>query len=124
MRFVTRKVHSLLDYPVAFSLLAMPFILGLGATEPAAKWLSVATGAAALLLTLLTDHETGVVRVVPYWLHVAVDRLVGITFLAAPIVLGFSGLDAAYYWMNAVAVLSVTVVLAAPENGTPARAEA
>lgn len=121
MRFVTRKIHSLLDYPVALSLFAMPFILGLGATNPAAKWLSVATGIAAFVLTLLTDHETGVIRVLPYWLHVAVDRLVSVMFLAAPFVLGFSGLDAAYYWVNAAAVLTVTVILAAPESGGPAR---
>lgn len=122
MRFVTRKIHSLIDYPVALSLFAMPFILGLGATNPAAKWLSVATGVAAFVLTLLTDHETGVFRVLPYWLHVAVDRLVGVTFLAAPFVLGFAGLDAAYYWANAAAVLTVTVVLAAPEDRALARA--
>lgn len=121
MRFITRKIHSLLDYPVALSLLAMPFILELGASNPAARWLSVATGVAAFVLTLLTDHETGVIRVLPYWLHVAVDRLVGITFLVAPFVLGFGGLDAAYYWVNAVAVLTVTVVLAAPESRAPAK---
>ncbi len=38
----------------------MPFILGFGASNPSAVWLSVATGVAALVLTLLTDHETGV----------------------------------------------------------------
>lgn len=122
MRFITRKIHSLLDYPVALSLIALPFILGLGASSPPAKWLSVATGVAAFVLTLLTDHETGVIRIVPYWLHVAVDRLVGVTFLAAPFVLGLGGLDAAYYWVNAIAVLTVTVVLAAPESIAAARA--
>lgn len=116
MRFVTRTVHAYLDYPVALSLLGLPFLLGLGTSHPLAKWLAVATGAAALLLTLLTDHETGVVRVIPYWLHVVVDRLVGIVFIAAPFVLGFSGLDALYYWLNGAAVLLVTVVLAAPET--------
>ena len=124
MRIVTRKIHSLLDYPVALSLLTLPFILGVGATNPAAKWLSVATGIAALVLTLLTDHETGMIRVLPFWLHVAVDRLVGVTFLAAPFVLGFDGLDAAYYWANAAAVLIVTVVLAAPERSLLARTTA
>lgn len=124
MRFVTRKIHALLDYPVALSLIAMPFVLGLGATNPAAKWLSVATGFAAFVLTLLTDHETGVIRVLPYRFHVTVDRLVGITFLVAPFVLGLSGLDAVYYWANAIAVLTVTVVLAAPEGNAPTRATA
>ena len=116
MRFVTRYVHAYLDYPVAISLMAMPFVLGLGSSHPLAKWLSVATGVAAFVLTLLTDHELGVFKVIPYWLHVAVDRIVGVTFLAATFALGFTGLDAAYYVANAVAVLTVTWLLAAPEE--------
>ena len=124
MRFVTRKIHSLLDYPVALSLMAMPFILGIGESNPLARWLSVATGVAALVLTLLTDHETGVIRVIPYWMHVVVDRIVGVTFLAAPFVFGFTGLDAGYYWANAVAVLVVTWLLAAPEANTQINAMA
>lgn len=114
IRFVTRQVHAWIDYPVAVSLLVMPFVLGLGADNPLAKWLSVAVGAAAFLLTVLTDHETGLIKIVPYWFHVAVDRLVGVTFLIAPFALGFTGLDAWYYWANAAAVLTATVFLAAP----------
>ena len=122
VRFVTRSVHAGIDYPVAVSLLAMPFVLGVGADYPLARWLSVATGVAAYALTLLTDHEVGVVKVVPYWFHVAVDRLVGVTFAAAPFVFGFTGLDAGYYWANAAAVLTATVLLAAParQDAAPA----
>lgn len=121
MRFVTRKIHAYLDYPVALSLMALPFVLGLGATNPVAKWLAVATGVAAFILTLLTDHELGAFRVLPYWFHVAVDRLVGVTFVAAPLLLGFNGLDAWYYWANGAAVLLVTVVLAAPDSSSAAK---
>ena len=77
------------------------------------------TGVAALILTLLTDHELGVFRVLPYWFHVAVDRIVGVTFVAAPLVFGFSGLDAGYYFANAAAVLLVTFVLNASEPTAP-----
>ena len=122
MRFVTRTVHAYLDYPVALSLLIMPFVLGLGASGPLAKWLAVATGAAALVLTLLTAHELGVFKVIPYRLHVAVDRLVGVVFVAAPFVLGFTGLDAWYYWINGAAVLLVTFVLNAAEGSGEAMA--
>ena len=105
--------------------MAMPFLLNLGSSHPLAKWLSVATGVAALILTLLTDHETGVIKVLPYWFHVAVDRMVGVTFVAAPFVLGFSGLDAGYYWANGAAVLAVTFLLNAPAaKATPAFAMA
>lgn len=117
LRFVTKTMHAYLDYPVAIALMGLPFLLGLGGSTPLALWLSVATGAAAFVLTLLTDHETGVVRVLPYSFHLAVDLLVGIVFLAAPFVLGFSGLDAWYYWANAAAVLTV-VSLHKPEATT------
>jgi len=119
LRFITRTVHAYLDYPVALSLMILPFVLGLGDAAPLAKWLSVATGAAAFILTVLTDHQFGVIRVVPYSLHVAVDRLVGVLFVAAPTLLGFAGLDAAYYWLNGAAVLAVTVLLNAPETIAP-----
>jgi len=107
MRFVTRTMHAYLDYPVALSLMALPFMLGLGMSNPLAKWLAVGTGVAALILTVFTDHELGVIRVLPYWFHLAVDFLVGVVFIAAPIVLGFEGLDALYYWANGAAVLLV-----------------
>ena len=116
IRFVTKTVHAFLDYPVALSLVATPFILGLGASNRLALLLSVITGVAAFILTVFTDHKTGVVRVLPYWLHVAVDRVVGLVFAAAPFVLGFHGIDAWYYWVNGAAVLLVTFVLNAPEG--------
>jgi hypothetical protein len=116
LRFVTKTIHAYLDYPVALSLFALPFLLKLGDSNVWALRLSVATGVAAFILTVFTDHRTGLVKVIPYWMHVWIDRLVGVIFLAAPSVLGFSGIDAWYYWANAAAVLLVTVVLNAPEN--------
>lgn len=116
IRFITRTVHSYLDYPVALSLIALPFVLNLGIDNPVAKWLSVATGVAALILTVLTKHETGVVRVIPYSIHVAVDRLVGLVFIAAPFLLDFTGLDAVYYWGLGATVWVVTFALNAPEQ--------
>lgn len=125
MRFITRTIHVYLDYPVAISLMVLPFLLGLGAGNPLAKWLTVGTGATAFILTLLTNHELGVVKVVPYWLHVAVDRVVGVVFIAAHFALGFTGLDAAYYWANGATVLLVTLLLNAPEPAqVPAAARA
>lgn len=115
MRFVTKTIHAYLDYPVALALIAAPFLLGLGGSNLLALWLSVATGVAALILTLLTDHHLGVVRILPYKLHLTVDGIVGAVFLTAPMVLGFNGLDAAYYWVIGGAV-AVVVGLHKPED--------
>ena len=106
-RFVTKTIHAFLDYPVALSLMVAPFVLGLGSSHPFALWLAVGTGVAAFVLTLLTDHKLGVFRMIPYSVHLAVDALVGVVFLVAPVALGFTGLDALYYWANGAAVLVV-----------------
>lgn len=107
MRFITQRIHAFLDYPVALALIALPFLLGLGSSNPMALYLSVATGVAALTLTLLTDHHLGVFRVILYKIHLIVDFSVAIVFILAPFALSFEELDAAYYWLNGTAVLLV-----------------
>lgn len=106
-RFITKNIHALLDYPVAAAFLILPFALGLGSSHPLALWLGVGTGAAALVLTLFTDHKLGVFRVLPYTFHLLVDALVGVVFLATPFALGFTGLDAWFYWANGLTVAMV-----------------
>ena len=106
-RFVTKDLHAYLDYPVAASLMVFPILLNLGESHPLAMWLSIATGVAARGLTLLTDHRTGVLRIVPYSVHLAVDAVVGVVFLAAPFIFGFTGLDTLYYLANGGAVMTV-----------------
>ncbi|MEM7490986.1 MAG: hypothetical protein AAF390_17860 [Pseudomonadota bacterium] len=112
MRFISKTFHAYLDYPVALALIGLPVLLGLG---PVAAMLSVATGVAALILTALTDHRTGLLRVLPFSLHLAVDGLVGALFVMAPVIFGFHGLDAAYVLTMGVAVLLV-VASHRPEN--------
>lgn len=119
VRFVTRTVHAYLDYPVALALIGLPFVLGLGQSNPMALWLSVVTGVAAFSLTVLTDHHLGIWRVLPYKFHLAVDLLVGVVFMAAPSLFGFTGLDAVFYWLNGAAVVAV-ISLSAPEEGVTA----
>jgi hypothetical protein len=120
-RFVTKTMHAYLDYPVALSLMILPFLLQLGGSNPLATWLAVIAGGAALVLTIFTDHKLGIVRVIPYKAHVAVDFLVGVAFLLAPFLLGFTGLDAWYYWINAIAVI---VVVGLSEPSRDVRADA
>lgn len=114
-RFITKSLHAYLDYPVALGLIAMPFLFELGASAPMAFWLSIVTGGAAFVLTVLTDHQLGVFRVLPYSLHLVVDGLVGIAFVAAPIGLDFAGLDFWYYLVLGLIVLAV-VGLHQPED--------
>src|ERR1700749_16463 len=111
-RFITKSIHAyLIDYPIAVVLIAAPFALELGQSGPYAKWLSGVVGVAALLLAAVTDHPTGIVHIVPYWLHLWVDRAVGAVFVIAPFAFKFVGLDAWYYWVLAAGVILTTSVL-------------
>ena len=107
MKFVTRRMHAFLDYPVAIVLIALPFLLGLGKSNSLALWLSVVSGIAALILTLLTDHHLGVIKVVSYRIHLIIDFMVAIVFILAPFLLSFEGIDAYYYWINGVSIITV-----------------
>jgi hypothetical protein len=122
-RFITKYVHTyLIDYPVAIVLMVAPFLLKLGKSSPVALWLSVVTRVTALLLPALTDHPTGLVRVIRDWLHLWVDRALGVVSITAPFAFHFTGLDAWYYWVLAAAVLLTTSVLNAPEVSAAQRA--
>ena len=76
-------------------------------------------GIAALLLTVLTDHHLGIIRVLPYSLHLAVDGLVGIVFVVAPLAFNFAGIEFWYYMILGLTVLAV-VGLHQPEDSVAA----
>ena len=122
-RFITKSVHTyLIDYPVAIVLMVAPILLKLGKSSPVALWLSVVSRVTALLLPALTDHPAGLVRVIRYWLHLWVDRALGVVSITAPSAFHFTGLDAWYYWVLAAAVLLTTSILNAPEVSAAQRA--
>lgn len=110
MKFVTKRIHAFLDYPVAIALIVLPFVLGLGSSNPLALKLSVTVGVAAFILTLLTDHHLGIFRVIPYKFHLLVDFVVAVVFIIAPFILSFKGIDAYYYWINGIAVITVVTL--------------
>ena len=123
-RFITKKIHAYyIDYPVAASLMGLPFLLGLGSSNPLALWLSFGTGVAALLLPIFTNHDTGIFKLIPYRVHLGVDFAVGVLFLLAPTLFGFTGIDAIYYWVNSVAVFAA-VSLSKPEPASRESARA
>jgi hypothetical protein len=116
IRFLSPRLHGIVDYLAAASLLTLPFILGLGETQPLAKWLAVGTGAAVVVVSLLTDYRYGAIRVLPFWGHLVIDAAAASIFALAPALFGFNGLDAWYYWLNAMAVFAVVGVSAPGER--------
>jgi hypothetical protein len=78
MKFISPKVHGLIDYLVVIFLFGSPTIFGF--TGLVATF-TYALGAVHLLLTILTNYPLGVVRVIPVSLHAAVELLVGVVLI-------------------------------------------
>ena len=73
----------MVDYLAALELLVMPFVLNLGASAPLAKWLAIATGLAVILVSLLTDYKLGLVRIIPFRIHLGIDTAVAKSMIDA-----------------------------------------
>lgn len=89
MQFIPTRVHGIVDYLSGLLLIAAPWLLGF-ADGGAAQWTAVAAGVAVLGLSVLTDYELGLTRVVPMSAHLALDAGLGVLLAASPWLFGFS----------------------------------
>jgi hypothetical protein len=89
MKIIPRKMHGLLDYVVGVVLIAAPWLFGFADDGPA-TYIPVALGAGALVYSILTNYEFGVVRLIPFRVHLLLDVLSGAFLAISPWLFGFS----------------------------------
>ena len=109
-RILTPTAHGVLDYAAAAGLIVLPFVLGIGSGVALARWLSVAAGVGLILYSLATDYALGAARLLSFRAHLALDSAAAVAFLAAPFLFGFTGVDAAYYFVMGAGVLVVVAL--------------
>jgi hypothetical protein len=81
MKFISTKMHGVLDLATAGTLLALPRMLGWGER---ARGLATNAALGALAYGALTRYEFGLLKVLPMRAHLALDALSGATLCAAP----------------------------------------
>ena len=114
-RVIPTQVHGVLDYLTGGTLLLVPKVLGLNGVPASARVLRLA-GGGAILYSLLTDYELGVVRLLPMPAHLAMDAASGAFVASSPWLLGFAK-DGPRYWLPHVLV-GATEILAAATSRT------
>lgn len=88
-RPISRPLHGVADYLYVGAVAAAPSLLGF-TEDKSASTLCKVLGSGTLAYALLTRAEWGLLRVIPFRLHLGVDFLSGLFSLAAPWLLGFS----------------------------------
>lgn len=89
MKPIDSKTHGYIDYIMGIILIALPFILKLD-IESTPSVILLVLGAGALVYSLLTRYELGLVKLIPMNIHLMLDIASGIFLAASPWLLGFS----------------------------------
>jgi SPW repeat len=91
MRFIPTRVHGMLDYSMGALLIIAPWLLGFAAGG-AETWVPVILGAGAIVYSLFTDYELGLVRRIPMGTHLGLDLGSGALLAVSPWLFGFADL--------------------------------
>jgi hypothetical protein len=77
---MSTRLHGVLDYLLGLFLLASPWIFGIPGDSFA--WATaIAGGGGILLISVFTDYELSVARVIPMNAHLVLDLLMGLTLI-------------------------------------------
>ncbi len=84
---ISRPLHGFTDYSYIPLVAALPLLVGFGGT--AALLCRVFSGT-ILLSSIFTRSEWGLLRIMPYKVHLIIDFLVGVLALISPWLFGLS----------------------------------
>ncbi|MDB5295534.1 MAG: hypothetical protein JWO31_1517 [Phycisphaerales bacterium] len=119
---ISRRAHAVAEFTFIPTVAAAPELFGF-ADEKVAATACRALSGAALASSAVTRAEWGLVRVMPYSAHVAVDIASGLMALAAPWLCGFAGNARARNTFLAIGATAVVAgLLSLPAEEMPADA--
>lgn len=111
MRFISARIHGMLDFVVVILFLLGPLVMGLGGS-PAA--ISYTLAVVHLVMTLMTRFPAGRWKTIPFFVHGIVELVVGIVLLILPSFEGYSpGSPARQFYLAMGAVILVVWALTA-----------
>jgi hypothetical protein len=85
MKPITTRTHGIIDYVYGGTLIALPFLMR---WDRRAARLAVGAGLATLGVSMMTNYELGLVRLLPMRAHLAMDAAETSMLMGAPKMLG------------------------------------
>ncbi len=109
MKILSSKTHGILDYATVFFLLASPSLFKM---EAPLSTITYILGAVHLSLTVLTDFEVGLIKVIPFRIHGLIEIVValGLAVLAFWFYNNVNTMGFYYYMALAIVILFVFIL--------------
>ena len=108
MKILSQKIHGIIDFLVVLFLLSSPTLFGFTGLL---AYFTYSLGIVHLLLTLLTDFNSGVIKIIPLPIHGLIELLVGVVLVVLAYTL-FKGneMGKVFYTIFGIAVLVVWLI--------------
>ena len=107
---IPRPIHAVLDYLWSAALFFAPTLVGFADEQGATTYCKAVAGA-TVGASVCTRYELGVIKVMPFNLHLLFDLLGAVLGLAAPWLFGFAKNEKARATVLAFSLLELGVVL-------------
>jgi len=88
--FISTAFYGVLNYIIAFTLIASPWLFGLKDVSSAAFLMPLYIGWLQLIMAIFVDNETGFVKQLPMQIHLALDVAMGFILAVSPWLYTFS----------------------------------
>lgn len=113
---IPRPLHTVLDYLWSMALFLAPELVGF-ADDEAASTVCKARAGGATAMSLLTRYELGLIKVIPFNVHLLLDLLSGLMGLAAPWLFGYAKNEKARNTAIAFSLLELGAVARSKRDG-------
>lgn len=109
-RFISTKVHGVIDYIEGIALILAPWIFGFSEVGGAAVVVPMVLGVGLIIYSIFTKYEMGLVKVLSMPYHLIIDAVAALFLLFSPWIFGFYDPDMLNVWVPHV-VVGVAVLL-------------
>ncbi len=86
---IDTRTHGIIDYVTSALLIVAPYLFGF-ATGGIEQWLPQVLGAITIVMSLLTNYELSVAKLIPLKVHLGVDMASGALLAVSPWLFGFA----------------------------------
>ena len=88
MKFISTKLHEVLDYLSGILLITLPWIFNFD-NGGVAKQVPIILGIMIIIISLFTNYHMRIVKIIPMPMHLSIDVIIGIFLATSPWVFNF-----------------------------------